>query len=528
MERTKDIFFSVLKPVSVASTLLKLVSVPIGIVNARLMADVVDSATHGDYREVINNSLTILAILLVFNIFDLVTGYLYQKKVSNSLHTCKMLLYKRYLSSPLDFLYRSTAGEAGVVLNSDFGKVTSKYVDLYPSLISTVVTIVAYLAYLCIQFPILAGIMLGVSVIQIIPPLYIRFFCGKLDTSCKETEGQISNCALECYNGFATIKLFDLTAWSMGRMKLLHRKMRKIADRLQATYRTETAISGVVSNALTYGTYAIVGLFVITKHITVEAGIQAIALSGSLYSSVSSMFGLIPEFELVRVAEKRMSRFGAESKKNDLLSDNTDVRFKKVSCTLGDKQILNEADLSIDSDGITVFRGVNGAGKSTIVRLLLGIVNCDGGDICVGGVAPKDIGYDNFPHKIFYLTQEDPPYNLTPGELFGMVLDEAASETAFAVLGMFNIGEGILSQTIGSLSGGERKKVFLSLAFACDPQLMILDEPTNSLDKNGCDILRSLLSERTRGTIIITHEESLTDLAKTVYEVGEGRVIREK
>ena len=109
-----------------------------------------------------------------------------------------------------------------------------------------------------------------------------------------------------------------------------------------------------------------------------------------------------------------------------------------------------------------------------------------------------------------------------------MVLDEAASETAFAVLGMFNIGEGILSQTIGSLSGGERKKVFLSLAFACDPQLMILDEPSNSLDKNGCDILRRLLSERTRGTIIITHEESLTDLAKTVYEVGEGRVIREK
>ena len=93
---------------------------------------------------------------------------------------------------------------------------------------------------------------------------------------------------------------------------------------------------------------------------------------------------------------------------------------------------------------------------------------------------------------------------------------------------MFNTGEQILSQTINCLSGGERKKVFLSLAFACEPQLMILDEPTNSLDRNSRDVLNNLLRSRNGGTVIITHEKELADLASTAYVVKERQVIYEK
>lgn len=280
---------------------------------------------------------------------------------------------------------------------------------------------------------------------------------------------------------------------------------------------------------MTYGTYAIVGLFVITEHITIESGIQAIALSGGLYASVSSIFGLIPSFTLVRVAEKRMSCFyGERSKNTKELSDDLSIQFENISCSLGENQVLDKVNFGINSNRITVFKGANGTGKSTIVKLALGMVDYNEGDICIGGISPEQIDYNNFPYKIFYLTQEDPAYNFTPSELFSMVLGDSDSKKAFNFFNMFNIGEEILSQTISSLSGGERKKVFLSLAFACDPQLMILDEPTNSLDRNGCDVLYKLLLSRSCGSVIITHEEELMALASTVYVVRERQVIHEK
>ena len=124
MKKTNNIFSPVLKSVSIISVLLKIVSVPIGIINAKLMANVVSAATAGDYKSVLKNSLFILTVLLIVKIFDLITGYMYQKKISDSLHKCKMLLYERYLSSPLNVLYQSTVGETNILLNSDFETIT--------------------------------------------------------------------------------------------------------------------------------------------------------------------------------------------------------------------------------------------------------------------------------------------------------------------------------------------------------------------------------------------------------------------
>ncbi len=95
------------------------------------------------------------------------------------------------------------------------------------------------------------------------------------------------------------------------------------------------------------------------------------------------------------------------------------------------------------------------------------MVDYNKGEICIGGISPKQIDYKNFPHKIFYLTQDDPAYNLTPGELFGMVLDDVSSKKAFEFLDMFNTGEQILSQTINCLSGGEEKKSVFHFIGVC-------------------------------------------------------------
>jgi len=78
---------------------------------------------------------------------------------------------------------------------------------------------------------------------------------------------------------------------------------------------------------------------------------------------------------------------------------------------------------------------------------------------------------------------------------------------------------------IRELSGGERKKVFLSIAFAINPPVLLLDEPTNSLDEGGKKILWSLLKERNGGAVVISHENIFDELAEKIFVIEKGGII---
>ena len=177
---------------------------------------------------------------------------------------------------------------------------------------------------------------------------------------------------------------------------------------------------------------------------------------------------------------------------------------------------------------MVVFQGENGSGKSTLIKLALGMVECQKGDIWIGGVHPSQVSYDNFPRNLFYLPQEDAGYDLTPSEMYQMLLDKEELERSFSILRNFGIQKEVCTRPIPNLSGGERKKVFLSLAFAMDPEVLILDEPTNSLDTKSCEVLYHLVKERSKGTVMITHDEGLMATGSKIYEIQKGGVCIEK
>lgn len=116
---------------------------------------------------------------------------------------------------------------------------------------------------------------------------------------------------------------------------------------------------------------------------------------------------------------------------------------------------------------------------------------------------------------------------ITANELYEMVLGinrPDAEEIAIR----FGLTEAILDNTlITNLSGGERKKVFLSLAFALQPQILLLDEPTNSLDDASKKLLSQLLVERSGGAVIIIHDSVLDSIGQEFFRIKDGSVYHE-
>jgi len=315
----------------------------------------------------------------------------------------------------------------------------------------------------------------------------------------------------------------------LSKLKHLHDKWCGVANRLQATSRTEEAVKKTISNLLTYGTYAIIGILILVGLVETDAGIQAIALSSGLYGAVKTVFSSITKFSVANVAETRMTLFWSQqTSQKQMLSPEADITFSDVSCVLDDKTIFSGLNLSLPLNGVTIIRGENGSGKSTLIKLAIGMIEGQSGDIQIGGINPSLLSYDNFPRKIFFLPQEDALYNLTPSEMYQMILNKDEIEIARSLGAQFGLSEEMYERIIPELSGGERKKVFLSLAFAVNPEVLILDEPTNSLDETSCRALYDLLSERNKGTIIITHNIKLASIGSVIYSVQKGGIVLEK
>jgi len=191
------------------------------------------------------------------------------------------------------------------------------------------------------------------------------------------------------------------------------------------------------------------------------------------------------------------------------------VAIRNVSFSYGQTPALLDVDLQLDIGDLACIVGPNGGGKTTLVKLILGLLRPDAGRIYVFGGAP-----DAMRTRIGYVPQYfqfDPSF---PIKVMDVVLmgrlhrhaiwgryDKADREAAAAALTEVNLLTHA-DRTFASLSGGQRQRVLVARALAAQPELLILDEPMANIDPAGQSDLQELLQQlHTRLTIaMVTHD----------------------
>ena len=514
------VFSPILRRVSFAAWILRLIPIPFGLLTAQLSADLVSAAADGNVSSAAVTGGLLLAVLL--------TGIACDRAAQTALHRCKMELYRRFLACPLHVLYATEHGRANESLNAEFSAVTGKNLNLYPGFFTGLLTAAVYFAYLLLQSVPAALVLLAFSLIQMVPPMIVRRYIQQNYDDYEDIEAECTDLTMETYYGFAEIKMYGLKRWWLDRMAAFHRRYLRVCSKMEITGRIEDSMDAFTANLLKYGTYGVLGAFVLAGVTEMDTAVAGIALSGGLFGAVNGVFAAIPEFGVVKTAEKRMSGwFDEHAGETELPRDGT-VVLDGVSLSVGARAGLRGVSGTIDTARVpaVILRGANGSGKSTLFRLFTGLMKPDAGEIMIGGVVPAKLAY---PSGVFYLPQEDASFGCSAAELYAMALDadgaDAAAETARA----FGLTDERLGQRIDALSGGERKKVFLALGFAASPVLMLLDEPTNSLDDNSRELLCRLLEQRGGGTVVITHDPVFDRMRGTDgYTVRDGGIFHER
>lgn len=210
------------------------------------------------------------------------------------------------------------------------------------------------------------------------------------------------------------------------------------------------------------------------------------------------------------------------------------ITFENVHFNYGNSTIIKNFSLDIADGEFVAVIGANGAGKSTLSKLCSGLLKPTAGTVSVRGMNTATHRASKLARHVGFLFQ-NPDRQICQNTvreeiLFGLTFicpDEAESiRRCDEILTRFGL-DGAADPF--SLSRGERQRVALASILVCDPELLILDEPTTGLDYRECMNIMELVRElNDHGTTIfmVTHDmEIVQDFAKTVLVVNDGERI---
>jgi ABC-type multidrug transport system ATPase subunit len=171
----------------------------------------------------------------------------------------------------------------------------------------------------------------------------------------------------------------------------------------------------------------------------------------------------------------------------------------------GDGAVLDGLDLSLERGALVGIAGANGIGKTTLLRICAGLIHADGGAVELEGLHPRR-DRSRYQSRVGFLAAGDRGLyaRLTVMQhlrLWGRVSllgRERFRDSIERIVERLELGE-LTERRMDRLSMGQRQRVRLAMAFLHEPQLVLLDEPLNSLDENGAGLLRGCLAELTRG-----------------------------
>lgn len=405
-------------------------------------------------------------------------------------------------------------GEMNVRMSSDVKTIAKYFQDTRPKAISGAATLICSTILICLVDWRIGLIFFALDLTQLIPIVVYEKWARQIYNQTHSDEETYCNWMLEGYSGIRTIKAYGVEQWYMERYYHLNSAIVNSGKRAEQVGTVENIIFNAIDSLLNYGSYVVIGLFVLLYGLSIDKAPLLIILAGYLFSSISSVFDLrLQQFDY-QEAYKRLGFKEMPAVKTD---GDRMLIAQGISKAFGDKQVLKGASCAVHSGERILLKGDNGSGKSTLLRILTGLEEADSGKIAYG-VQKIDIALS---------LQEEPELNISGDELICAMgktgrVDMDALARHFNAFGIQNL----LVKPLSELSPGERKKFYLSTALAHRGKLLILDEPTNHIDQSSIQYLSEQLRAYT-GTLIVCTHASCLDLSWSKTILMEGGVCYE-
>jgi len=450
------------------------------------------------------------------------------------------------LNLPYQLFEDQRSGETLGVLQkvrTDVEKLISTAVNiLYQTLIGVVfVMIYALSVYWIIApvyfltIPILAGL---VSVLSKKIKVVQKEIVAETTALAGSTTESLRNIELVKSLGLATQEISRLNATTGKILVLELKKVRYL--------RSLSFIQGTVVNALRTSILFLMLYLIYARAITVGQFFALWIYSFFIFGPLQELGNVITAF---REAEVSLNRFknlmeqpGEPAPANPVAPFTLDhLEFEKVSFThlTGASPALSEVSFGLSRGKTIAFVGPSGAGKTTLVKLLVGLYRPENGRILYNGHDGKDVDLSHLRSQIGFVTQETQLFSGTIRENLQFVRPDATDAECLDALkraacdSLLARAEKGLDTVIGEggvkVSGGERQRLSIARALLRRPRLLVFDEATSSLDsiteEEITSTIRDVATNKDVMTVLIAHRLSTIMHADTIHVLEQGRIV---
>jgi subfamily B ATP-binding cassette protein MsbA len=240
-----------------------------------------------------------------------------------------------------------------------------------------------------------------------------------------------------------------------------------------------------------------------------------------------------------RILNKNVEKAGT----HQINAFNNAIELRNVNFSYGSKQVFFDVNLAIQKNKSIGIVGESGAGKTTLFNIITGLLVPQSGKICIDGIDYSELELSSFRNIFGYVTQEPVIFNDTIANNISFWECDSQEDICknrikdAAMLAncdrFINEAEMGLVTVIGDkgvkLSGGQRQRIAIARELFKEPEIMIFDEATSSLDTESEMLIRqsinSLKGERT--IVIIAHRLSTVRDCDHIYVLKEGRILEE-
>ncbi len=403
-------------------------------------------------------------------------------------------------------------GEMSVRMNGDTKTIAGYYRETVPKAVSGVLVMLCSTILLMASDWRIGGIFFLMNLTQLIPIVVYEKWTRQIYNQTHSDEEDYCAWMLEGYNGIETIKSYGAESWFMERYWKLNRAIVKSGRKAEQVGTVERAIFSAIDSLLNYGSYLIIGLFVLRGGLSMSETPILIILSGYLFSSISSVFDLrLQQFAY----QEAVARLGYREPPEQQEDSEEMLAVSDISKSFEGRCVLHHVSCIVRRGEKILLSGDNGSGKSTLLRIILGLEDADSG--AVRWSIPANARAVSL--------QEEPELSADAAELIRAMGNQIECSSMEHHLQAFRITH-LLGKSLNQLSPGERKKFYLSAALSHKGEILILDEPANHLDREAVDYLNRVLRESGKTMIVCAHGTSL-DVPFTREIRMEGGCCRE-
>ena len=521
-----------------------------GMITTQLASDVAKSSslTSVDisFGAIIKIVLSLVVIYIIKTVAQMISVVYLTNAIQQAMEDLRNALQNKIRKLPVRYFDNHHFGDVLSRITNDVDAISNALQQSFTQIVSGVLTVTLALTMMYMINPKMA--IIGTMIIPL-SLLVTKLVVGKSQKLFKNQQdalGELNSTVTEMYTGYNEILLYNQQVESVEKFKKINENLKENAFKAQFVSSTIAPLNALV-------TYLAIGAVAVVGTADVIAGTF---LVGQLQAFIRYIWQINdPLSQISNLSSQIQSAFAALGRVIELLEEPEEVPeanppkhlsevagnvdFEHVKFGYYEENLMKDLNVNVKSGQMVAIVGPTGAGKTTIINLLLRFYDVKGGSIKIDGVDIRDLPREELRSMFGMVLQDTWLFkgSIKDNIAYGstnptdeQIIQAAKNAHAHKFIMQLKDGYDALLQEEGSnLSQGQRQLLCIARIMLADPPMLILDEATSSIDTRTERQIQSAFDEMMKGrtTFIVAHRLSTIEKADKIIVMNDGHILEQ-